>query len=67
MKSFNITRSIISKIRPPFDFTFEWTVDENTKQFIPVSLHGAIALAEHFSSVGYENKTEIEDYKLNLR
>tara|TARA_R100000963_G_C4642377_1_gene106011 strand:- start:1057 stop:1260 length:204 start_codon:yes stop_codon:yes gene_type:complete len=66
MKSFNITRSIGLKPRPPFDFTFEWTVDENTKQFIPVSLHGAKALGEHFKSVGYENKTEIKDYKLNL-
>ena len=66
MQSFNITRSKASTLPPPFDFIFEWTVDETTKQFIVVSLHGAMALGRHFSSVGYENETEIEDYSLNL-
>ena len=65
MKSFNITRSNVPRFPAPLDFIFEWD-DEEQKTFIPVSLHGAKHLAEHFKSVGYENKTEIEDYKLNL-
>ena len=66
MKSFNITRNRASTLPPPFDFIFEWSDDEVTKHFIPVSLHGAMALGKHFSSIGYNNETEIKDYKLNL-
>jgi hypothetical protein len=64
MKSFNIT---YSKIPMPSGLTyfFEWD-DGEKKIFIPVSLHGAESLADHFKSVGYENKTEIENHNLNL-
>ena len=63
-KSFIITHSEIP-MPSALQFIFEW--DDGEKQtFIPVSLHGAKHLAEHFKSVGYENETEIEDYKLNL-
>jgi len=46
-------------------YFFEWD-DGEKKIFIPVSLHGAESLADHFKSVGYENKTEIENHNLNL-
>ena len=53
--SFNISRTDIDRIPAPFDFTFEW--DNGTeKQFIVVSLHGAMALAETFRNFGYEEE-----------
>ena len=43
---------------PKFGYMFSWN-DGETETWIPVSLHGAMALAQHFDSIGYQDMVHI--------
>ena len=43
---------------PKFGYMFSWN-DGEKETFIPVSLHGALALGEHFDSIGYQDMVHI--------
>ena len=43
---------------PRFGYMFLWN-DGEMETWIPVSLHGAMALAQHFDSIGYQDMVNI--------
>ncbi len=43
---------------PLYGYMFSWN-DGEKETFIPVSLHGALALGEHFDSIGYQDMVHI--------
>jgi hypothetical protein len=43
---------------PRFGYMFLWN-DGEMETWIPVSLHGAMALAQHFDSIGYQDMVHI--------
>tara|TARA_Y100001951_G_C11148239_1_gene187652 strand:- start:247 stop:486 length:240 start_codon:yes stop_codon:yes gene_type:complete len=51
-QTFHITHS--RKHPKPFNYVFSWH-DGTKETFIVMSLHGVVALAEHFYSLGYDD------------
>ena len=43
---------------PRFNYIFSWN-DGEVETFLPVSLHGALALGKHFDSIGYLDMVHI--------
>ena len=43
---------------PTLGYMFSWH-DGEKETYIPVSLHGALALGEHFDSIGYQDMVHI--------
>ena len=43
---------------PVFEYMFSWH-DGEMETFLPVSLHGALALGKHFDSLGYQDMVHI--------
>ena len=43
---------------PKFGYMFSWN-DGEIETFLPVSLHGALALGRHFDSIGYLDMVHI--------
>ncbi len=57
-KTFAVTYRKSESATAPFGYTFSW-YDGEKETFIPVSLHGALALGEHFDSIGYLDMVHI--------
>ena len=58
-KTFAVTyRKSESLSHPAFGYIFSWN-DGEIETLLPVSLHGALALARHFDSIGYLDMVHI--------
>tara|TARA_Y100001938_G_scaffold46282_1_gene64394 strand:- start:738 stop:1001 length:264 start_codon:yes stop_codon:yes gene_type:complete len=57
-KTFSVTYRKSESATAPFGYIFSWH-DGEKETFIPVSLHGALALASHFDSIGYLDMVHI--------
>ena len=59
-KTFSVTYSKSQGISKPkgWDYIFSWD-DGEVKTFIVVSLHAALALGKHFTSLGYQDMVHI--------
>ena len=70
-KTFAVTYRKSEYKKNHFGYIFSWH-DGEKETFLPVSLHGALALAEHFNSIGYLDMVHIapthhEYVELNYR
>ena len=57
-KTFGVTYRKSESATAPFGYIFSWH-DGEKETFLPVSLHGALALARHFDSLGYLDMVHI--------
>ena len=57
-KTFAVTYRKSESATPPFGYIFSWC-DGEIETFLPVSLHGALALGKHFDSIGYLDMVHI--------
>ena len=57
-KTFAVTYRKSESATAPFGYIFSWH-DGEKETFLPVSLHGALALAGHFDSLGYLDMVHI--------
>ena len=57
-KTFAVTYRKSESATAPFGYIFSWD-DGEKETFLPVSLHGALALARHFHSLGYLDMVHI--------
>ena len=57
-KTFAVTYRKSESATAPFGYIFSWC-DGETETFLPVSLHGALALGKHFDSLGYLDMVHI--------
>ena len=57
-KTFAVTEEKRITEHPRLAYMFSW-YDGEKETFIPVSLHGALALGEHFDSLGYQDMVHI--------
>ena len=57
-KTFAVTYRKSQSATAPFGYIFSWH-DGEKETFLPVSLHGALALARHFDSLGYLDMVHI--------
>ena len=55
-KTFSVTYREFGS--PKLGYMFSW-YDGEKETYIPVSLHGALALGEHFDSIGYQDMVHI--------
>ena len=57
-KTFAVTYRTPGTSTALFGYIFSWD-DGEKETFLPVSLHGALALASHFDSIGYQDMVHI--------
>ena len=57
-KTFAVTYRKSESATAPFGYIFSWD-DGEKETVLPVSLHGALALARHFDSLGYLDMVHI--------
>ena len=57
-KTFAVTYRKSESATAPFGYIFSWD-DGEIETFLPVSLHGALALGKHFDSLGYLDMVHI--------
>lgn len=57
-KTFAVTYRKSESATAPFGYIFSWC-DGEIETFLPVSLHGALALGKHFDSLGYQDMVHI--------